>query len=117
MPRSPSLSLTTTEYTRKIERPFLPRIYRVLTRNALLVLVLISVAFFTACIAWVDPARPGRADADALWQPPLRQTVPTYTPRLPPHLDPKNYERGPLRGPPTAHFRGEQKCDQLPLHY
>lgn len=118
---------TKTEFTHKRERSFPPKLYRLSTRNVLPALALISIAFFTACIAWKDShsARSGRTSADGLFDygavlevfpehslPPHSVPSPNI---LPPQLDPLNHEHGPLRGPPTAHFRGEPaKRDRIP---
>ena len=91
-------------------------------RNAIPALALVSIALLTACIAWRDSrsVRPGRASVDALFDYgdvfEVIHEQPPYNHKLPPQLDPQNYDRGPLRGPPTAHFRGEQrKCDWITL--
>ncbi|TFY60346.1 hypothetical protein EVJ58_g5205 [Rhodofomes roseus] len=87
-------------------------------RNTLPALLLVSISFLTACIIWRDAAVPplpvGASNdtpldhGDRLDFPPSPYVPPIPAlPKVPPHLNPLDYEHGPLRGPPTAHFREE----------
>ncbi|KAH9931279.1 uncharacterized protein B0H18DRAFT_990914 [Fomitopsis serialis] len=108
-----------SEPTSKKDRTIPSRYYRL--RNALPALFLVSISFLTACMIWRDATRstrhtgtPGDHDDRAAVpsSPSFADSPPLFPPKVPPHLNPLDYEHGPLRGPSTAHFRDSLRDDR-----